>query len=100
RSAYSDADGDCPELDYIVVDSDEMVRAFKTPSLRNVAERAPYMHAGQIATLEDVVRHYERAPRAPAGHSELHGVRLSDREARQLVAFLKTLSGPLSQEPR
>lgn len=97
RSPYSDAaPGACRELDFIVVESDEMVRAFKTPSLRNVAERAPYMHAGQIATLEDVVRHYERAPRAPAGTSELHGMRLSGREARQLVAFLRSLSAPLS----
>jgi len=97
RSPYSDAsEGDCPELDYIVVDSDEMVRAFKTPSLRNVAARAPYMHAGQIETLEDVVRHYERAPRSPAGQSELHGLRLSDREIRQLAAFLESLSGPLT----
>lgn len=97
RSAYSDAPADaCVELDFMVVDSEEMVRAYKTPSLRNVAERAPYMHAGQIATLEDVVRHYARAPKAPAGRSELHGVRLSRREASQLVAFLRTLSAPLA----
>jgi cytochrome c peroxidase len=97
RSVYSDAaPEDCRELDYIVVDSDEMVRAFKTPSLRNVAERAPYMHAGQIGSLEEVVRHYASAPDAPAGRSELHGVRLSRRERDRLVAFLKTLSGPLA----
>ena len=32
--------------------------AFKTPSLREVARRAPYMHDGSLATLADVVRHY------------------------------------------
>jgi cytochrome c peroxidase len=100
RSAYSDASPeDCEELEYIVVDSDEMVRAFKTPTLRNVAERAPYMHAGQIGSLQEVVRHYASAPDAPAGRSELHPVRLSRRERDRLVAFLKILSGPLAAPP-
>jgi len=75
------------------------VRAYKTPSLRNVANRAPYMHAGQIATLEDVIAHYDAAPKAPFGHSELKPLRLSGTEQRQLVAFLKTLTGPL-QAPK
>jgi cytochrome c peroxidase len=68
-------------------------RAFKVPSLRNVADRAPYMHAGQIASLDDVVDHYNRAPAAPAGHSELEPLKLSSTEVRQLTAFLRTLSG-------
>ena len=42
-------------------------RAYKVPSLRNVAERAPYMHAGQFATLADVLDHYNRAPAAVTG---------------------------------
>lgn len=93
---YSDAGpDDCAELRFATVDGEELVRAYKTPSLRNVAERAPYMHAGQIATLEDVVDHYSRAPEAPAGHSELQPLRLTTMERSQLVAFLRTLSGPL-----
>jgi cytochrome c peroxidase len=97
RGPYSDAPPEqCSELEYIVVDSEEMVRAFKTPSLRNVAERAPYMHAGQIATLEDVVRHYARAPEAPTGRSELRPIKLSRREMQRLVAFLRSLSGPVA----
>lgn len=101
---YSDAGGDaCQELRFIASDDPGMEGAFKTPGLRNVAERAPYMHAGQIASLEEVVAHYRRSPAAAVGHSELahggggHGerrpIRLSDAEARDLVAFLKTLSG-------
>jgi cytochrome c peroxidase len=101
---YSDAGRDgCQELRFIASDDPGMEGAFKTPSLRNVANRAPYMHAGQFATLEDVVAHYVRSPRATVGHSELahagkgHAerkpIRLSDEEARDLVAFLKTLSG-------
>lgn len=93
---YSDAKpDDCSELRFAVTEGDELVRAYKTPSLRNVAERAPYMHAGQITSLADVVAHYDRAPAAPAGHSELRQLHLSRREQSQLVAFLRTLSGPI-----
>ena len=98
RSPYSDAPPDaCSELEFLEADNPEMQRAFKTPSLRNVAERAPYMHAGQLATLDDVVAHYDRAPAAPEGKSELlQPLELSARERAQLVAFLRTLSAPLS----
>ena len=64
------------------------------PSLRNVAERAPYMHAGQFATLAAVLDHYNRAPSAPAGHTELKPLRLKATEMHQLEAFLRALSGP------
>mgnify|MGYP001222473696 CR=1 FL=1 len=101
---YSDAPGDgCQEIRFIAADDPAMVGAFKTPGLRNVADRAPYMHAGQFASLEAVVAHYVRSPAATVGHSELahagagHGerraIRLSDEEVGDLVAFLKTLSG-------
>ncbi|HET9796339.1 MAG TPA: hypothetical protein VFP90_00055, partial [Gemmatimonadaceae bacterium] len=93
---YSDAKAEeCEELRFAVAEGEELVRAFKTPSLRNVAERAPYMHAGQIATLEDAVAHYDEAPKAPFGHSELRKLKLSRKEREQLVAFLRTLSGPV-----
>ena len=96
-SRYSDAKAeDCEELRFAVTEGHELVRAFKTPSLRGVAGRAPYMHAGQIATLADVVAHYDRAPAAPFGHSELKPLRLTPDERRQLEAFLRTLSSPLS----
>lgn len=94
---YSDAaPEDCAELRFAVTEGEELVRAFKTPSLRNAARRAPYMHAGQFATLEEVIAHYDRAPAAPFGHSELEPLRLTSTERRQLVAFLQTLSGPLT----
>lgn len=76
-----------------------MASAFKTPSLRNVALRAPYMHAGQAASLTDVVRHYARAPSAAAGHSELKPIDLSEGEVRDLVAFLGTLSESGEPQP-
>jgi cytochrome c peroxidase len=93
---YSDAKPeDCEELRFAVTEGEELVRAYKTPSLRGVAERAPYMHAGQLATLGDVIAHYDRAPAAPFGHSELKPLGLSDAERRQIEAFLRTLSSPL-----
>ena len=91
-STYSDAKTeDCEELRFATTEGEELVRAYKTPSLRGVADRAPYMHAGQIATLAEVIDHYDRAPAAPAGHSELKPLRLSVKEKRQIEAFLRTL---------
>jgi cytochrome c peroxidase len=92
RSRWSDAPSKCAELDFIVTRDHVLERAFKVPSLRNVAERSPYMHAGQFSTLSEVVEHYNRSPRAPAGHSELQPLRLSAPERRQIEAFLKSLS--------
>ncbi len=90
---YSDAGpADCAELRYMDREGHELMRAYKTPSLRGVAERAPFMHAGQIATLSDVVRHYNAAPTAPAGHSELKHLAMSDAELAAIEAFLGTLS--------
>ena len=94
-SRYSDAKPeDCSELRFAVTEGDELVRAYKTPSLRNVAQRAPFMHAGQVASLAEVIDHYARAPRAPFGKTELKRLRLSAKERQQLEAFLKTLSAP------
>jgi cytochrome c peroxidase len=94
RSRWSDAKpGECQELDFLAPASAVQERAFKVPSLRNVAERAPYMHAGQHATLAEVLSHYNRAPAAPAGATELKPLRLSSAELGQLEAFLRTLSG-------
>lgn len=67
--------------------------AFKTPSLRNVAGRAPYMHNGSLPTLEAVVDHYNKGgidrPSRAVGIAPLN---LSDEEKKDLVSFLKTLS--------
>jgi cytochrome c peroxidase len=93
RSQWSDNRSKCAELEFLVTGDHVLGRAFKVPSLRNVAERAPYMHAGQFSTLGAVLDHYNRAPKAPAGHSELEPLRLSAQERRQIEAFLRSLSG-------
>jgi len=69
---------------------------FRTPSLRNLALTAPYMHNGHLATLRDVVEHYSTISpdRLHAdGEAILRPLRLSEEEAQELVAFLETLSG-------
>jgi cytochrome c peroxidase len=68
--------------------------AFKTPSLRNVAQTFPYMHAGQFMRLQDVLKHYNSAPKAEVGTSELRPLNLSETQLQQLEAFLKSLSAP------
>ena len=96
-SKYSDASpSECEELSFVDSADTAMVRAYKTPSLRGLAGRAPYMHAGQISTLEDVVAHYDRAPSAPEGVTELRTLGLTAEERRQLVAFLRTLDSPVT----
>ncbi|HMI56619.1 MAG TPA: hypothetical protein VK511_01090, partial [Gemmatimonadaceae bacterium] len=96
-SRYSDASPDeCSELRFAVTDGSSLVRAYKPPSLRNVVDRGPYMHAGQLNSLDDVIEHYSNAPRAEMGNSELKPLRLSLDERRQVIAFLGTLTGPLT----
>jgi cytochrome c peroxidase len=99
RSQWSDARERCSELEFMVTADHALDRAYKVPTLRNVAERAPYMDAGQFATLADVLDHYNRAPDAATGHSDLKPLRLKPAELRQLEAFLRTLSGPVLNDP-
>jgi len=99
RSRWSDAKAaGCKELEYMAADGHELERAFKVPSLRNVADRAPYMHAGQFKTLADVLAHYNDAPAAPEGHTELKPLKLNAKELAQLEAFLRSLSGGVKEK--
>ena len=92
-SAFNDAPNRCSpfDLNRIAELRTEGMGAFKTPSLRNLAQTAPYMHAGQLATLKQVVQHYNTAPAAVSGVSQLTPLGLSEREVNQLTAFLETL---------
>jgi cytochrome c peroxidase len=91
--AFRDGDASaCGELRFMVKAGTELIRAYKTPSLRGAATRPPYMHAGQFSSLDEVVAHYSKAPASVEGVSEVHPLQLSDRERAALVAFLKTLA--------
>ena len=90
---YSDAKpNECLELRFIDTSEKKYRGAFKTPTLRNVADRPPYMHAGQLATLHEVLEFY----RSQATNPELGHKDLTDSELNQLVAFLNALSSPLT----
>ncbi len=90
---YSDADPeDCYELRFIDTSDKKYMGAFKTPTLRSVADHPPYMHAGQFATLHEVLEFY----RSQATNPELGHKDLTDRELDQLEAFLNALSSPVT----
>ena len=74
----------------------EIDGTFRTPSLRNLENTAPYGHKGQLATLGDVLAHYNVAPDAMIGHNEAKPLGLSRRELGQLEAFLLTLAAPVT----
>jgi cytochrome c peroxidase len=104
---FSDAKpAQCQELRFLVADDGALEGAFKTPSLRGVSSRPPYMHAGQFTSIEAVIAHYVKAPTAVVGHTELsHGgaghserkpIQLSEQEIKELASFLETLSVPSS----
>lgn len=72
----------------------KLQHAFKTPSLRCVADRGPYMHDGSLATLEDVVDLYDRGGiDRPSRAEAIAPLHLSPGEKADLIAFLKSLSG-------
>ncbi|WP_132255783.1 tryptophan tryptophylquinone biosynthesis enzyme MauG [Methylobacterium segetis] len=69
-----------------------MQNAFKTPSLRDLQIRGPYMHDGQIDSLDAVLDHYAKGgEKRPSLSFEMKSFELSERERRDLVAFLRTL---------
>jgi cytochrome c peroxidase len=80
---------------YGVTRAERDLGAFRTPSLRNVARTAPYMHDGSLETLEEVIEFYDRGGRAnPNLSSLIRPLFLSEYEKAALVAFLRTLSDP------
>lgn len=94
---FSDASpSDCPELRFAKLEGIELVGAFKTPSLRNVGQSAPYMHDGRFADLDAVLAHYNAAPPAFPGHSDLFPLDFTAEQIEALKAFLHTLTGPLA----
>ncbi len=71
----------------------EFRHTFKTPGLRNIVQRAPYMHNGSLATLSEVVEHYDRGFfRRPSLSDDIRPLSLTRQEKADLVAFLETLT--------
>jgi cytochrome c peroxidase len=79
---------------YGVSGRDEERGAFRTPTLRQVAQTAPYMHDGSLGTLEEVIELYDRGGNAnPWLDPEMRPLNLTAREKADLVAFLRALTG-------
>ncbi len=81
---------------------------FKAPTLRNIAVTAPYMHDGSIATLDNVIDHYQRGGRrieegdyagdgrlSPYKSEFVRGFDLTDTERADIIAFLEALTDPV-----
>ncbi len=78
------------------VDSSDIknIQAFKTPNLRDLTQRMPFMHDGSIDDLDGVIRHYisggiQRASLSP----KMFSLDLSEEEIADLIAFLESLTG-------
>jgi cytochrome c peroxidase len=71
----------------------KMQHAFKTPSLREIKHRDPYMHDGSIATIAAVVEQYDKAGvERPSRSDEIHPLNLTGQEKADLISFINTLS--------
>jgi cytochrome c peroxidase len=72
----------------------KLQHAFKTPTLRDVARRGPYMHDGSLATLDDVIDLYDRGGiDRPSRDDAIHQLNLPQSGKADLIAFLQTLNG-------
>lgn len=72
---------------------DEDLYAFKVPSLRNIALTYPYMHNGSLATLDDVISHYNTLENNAFAAIHLKkNTKLDEKQKQQLIAFLNTLT--------
>jgi cytochrome c peroxidase len=73
---------------------DGSMGAFKTPTIREIEKTAPYMHDGSLATLEEVVEHYDKGGNPnPALDKDMKKLNLTAQEKADLVAFMKALTG-------
>lgn len=91
---------------FAVTDDISTVGAIKTPTLRNVAETAPYMHDGSLETLRDVVVHYNLGGKSeesqkvnPYLSGGIRPLDLSEQEIDDLVAFMEALTSPEYAKP-
>jgi cytochrome c peroxidase len=71
----------------------QLEHAFKTPTLRNINQRAPYMHDGSVATLEAVIDHYDHGfEKRSSLDTQMHPLELTSAQRSDLLEFLNTLT--------
>ena len=79
---------------YMETKNPEDIGAFKTPTLREIARTAPYMHDGRFKTLEEVVKFYNQGGvKNPHQDNTIIPLEMTDEEQQDLVAMLKSLNG-------
>jgi cytochrome c peroxidase len=79
---------------YMETKTPEDIGAFKTPTLREIARTAPYMHDGRFKTLEEVVNFYNQGGiKNPHLDNTINPLELTDQEKQDVVALLKSLNG-------
>lgn len=80
---------------FLVTKNPGDIGAFKTPTLRNVMVTAPYMHDGSMATLWDVMDHYNRGGTvSPYLDGGIHRLGLTETQIDDVIAFMATLTSP------
>lgn len=85
---------------FAVTNEEKDKGAYKTPTLRNIADSGPYMHDGSEATLEAIVEFYAKGgskPDHPNLDKEMKKLDLTDQDKKDLVEFMKALSGDVTQ---
>ena len=93
-----DADHSDSNDRFSVTQKSQDIGKYKIPTLRNIALTAPYMHDGRFTTLDEVVEFYSTglkwSPTVDPNMKQVNhgGVQLNDREKRQLIRFLETLT--------
>jgi len=86
---------------FAVTGKEEDRGAFKTPTLRQVALTAPYMHDGSLKTLDEVVEFYNAGGRPnPHLDPELRPLQLTEEEKQALAVFLRSLTGTVREGPK
>jgi len=81
---------------YSQTKSEADMGAFKTPTLRNCAQTAPYMHNGTMPTLRDVLSHYVAGGNSnPHLDKDMHEITLTGQDRKDLIEFLESLTGEL-----
>ena len=81
-----------------LIQNAEQLGQFKTPTLRNLFQKAPYMHGGHFDTIEEVITHYSKLEESSVqGHSDetLKPLNWTDEQQQAMIAFLRTLDDSL-----
>ena len=84
-----------PDLGRFVVTNEEKDKgAFKTPTIRNVALSAPYMHDGSLKTLEEVIEHYVKGgTKNPWLSDKMTPLKITSQQKIDLVEFMRSVTG-------